>query len=108
MNGRLCQGVITNFMALSVGLSVNTTHSLTDTAAHCGDLPSTLDGEELTVLAVQTMYDFCIILVSKEVFVLLHFRCGHCKKLAPEYEKAATALANADPPVPLAKVSKPS
>ena len=54
------------------------------------------------------MYDFCVILVFKEVFVLLHFRCGHCKKLAPEYEKAATALANADPPVPLAKVSKPS
>ncbi|KAL8543615.1 hypothetical protein ACS0TY_004257 [Phlomoides rotata] len=36
--------------------------------------------------------------------VRLNFRCGHCKKLVPEYEKTAFALSAIDPSVALAKV----
>lgn len=34
----------------------------------------------------------------------MSFRCGHCKQLTPQFEKAAKQLKESEPPVVLGKV----
>ncbi|KAK3154352.1 hypothetical protein QOZ80_2BG0189420 [Eleusine coracana subsp. coracana] len=67
-------------------------------------LSSTL-AEEEAVLTLDTG-NFSEV-VAKHQFIVVEFYapwCGHCKQLAPEYEKAASILSKHDPPVVLAKV----
>ncbi len=58
---------------------------------------------KVTVLSLTNFTDW----VHKQELSLVEFyspNCGHCKRLAPNYEKAANILSELSDPIPLAKV----
>ena len=59
----------------------------------------------MSSLAILDPFNYNFVLFITVFLNLVFFnRCGHCKRLKPEFERAATLLKANDPPVALAKV----
>jgi len=70
-------------------------------ASATAESPAVEDG-----VVVLTDSNFKSFLKTKDLVLVAFYApwCGHCKRLAPEFSKAAIELANANPPVVLAKI----